>query len=361
MLISSDISHAPTVQKLTEIWAERYQPQLPLSAQSPFFANALAQAVSPEGRRQTVAKLHRSLIKLNCEFAMTQTHNLHDYATLVANPYESKRIVQCTVEIYLNLLDRYQQSLPVSLPAGAEISQQNNRENCDPLALGLSALDLIDVANGLEPLLLEYQDRHQVSDDWARLGFLTTHINFSNMALLNHLTTAERVFLKPYLRFVEEQVALPWQRICAAASVHQFSSPAFQLVNRLLPQAEEIAQRVYMNLLRQFPQTTMKRGRLDHPGVRHSCIRDLNMFQAYLWLCVLQGSLSPVEDELVRLCIMVMTRVGVPWEMTVQWNELLMAEVLDRTLISQQAFLAPYMAGFIQAFQQSQSQFVAES
>ncbi|WAL59261.1 hypothetical protein [Thermocoleostomius sinensis] len=41
-------------------------------------------------------------------------------------------------------------------------------------------------------------------------------------------------------------------------------------------------------------------------------------------------------------------------------NVALLTEVLDRTLISQQAFLAPYIAGFIQAFQQSQEQFVVE-
>jgi hypothetical protein len=115
--------------------------------------------------------------------------------------------------------------------------------------------------------------------------------------------------------------------------------------------------RVYMNLVKQFPKVAMRRGRLNHPGVQHSCIRDLNMFQAYLWLCVLQGDLAPVEDELLYLCTMVMPRVGVPWEMIAQWNELLMAEITEHTLISMQPFLEPYTTRFIQTFQQSQSQF----
>lgn len=250
----------------------------------------------------------------------------------------------------------YQQSLsvPTKKLQGSEDDQESS-------SIGLSASDIIELTSLIEPLLLEYQERHQVSDDWSKVGFLTTHINFSNVALLKNLTPVEQFFVEPYFKFLEEQVALPWQRVCAAASTHQYISPAFRLVKRMLPETEEIAHRVYMNLVQQFPKTSMKRGRLDHPGIRHSCIRDLNMFQAYLWLCVLEGSFAPVEDELVRLCAMVMPRVGVPWEMTVQWNELLMTEVMDRTLLSQQAFLEPYITRFIQTFQQSKDQFITAS
>ncbi len=87
---------------------------------------------------------------------------------------------------------------------------------------------------------------------------------------------------------------------------------------------------------------------------------DLNMFQAYLWLCVMQGSLAPVEDELIRVCTMVMPRVGVPWEMILKWNEMLMDEVTDRTLLTHQPLLEPYMAGFMNTFKQSKDQFTTD-
>ncbi|MEM8806504.1 MAG: hypothetical protein AAGF01_10805 [Cyanobacteria bacterium P01_G01_bin.38] len=367
MLIASDLAStltttsALTVKELVQTWAGRYRPQTHrngrnLVVQNTIIFDSLVQTALPEGRRETVTKLHRSLIKLNCEFAETQTRELHDYDSSKSGLSETKRIVQCAVEIYLTLLEFYQRSLSVPTQ-----KTQDGEDDHEPSLGGLSVSDIIELASLIEPLLLEYQERHQVSDDWSRVGFLTTHINFSNVALLKNLTPAEQFFIEPYFKFLEEQVALPWQRICAAAGTHQYISPAFRLVKRMLPDAEEIAYRVYMNLLQQFPKTFMKRGRLDHPGVRHSCIRDLNMFQAYLWLCVLQGSFEPVEDELIRLCTMVMPRVGVPWEMTTQWNELLMTEVMDRTLLSHQAFLEPYMTRFIQTFQQSQDKFAAES
>lgn len=353
MLINSDLLDTPTVQSLLNIWAERYKPRLPFSTQHSLVFDTLVQTASPEGKCETVAKLHRSLIKLNCEFAAAQVRELHEVSPSSAGLDETKRIVQCAVEIYLTLLEFYKQSV-----SGSIETLQFGKGYHDLLSACLSVPDFLELTVLLEPLLLEYQDRHQISEDWAKIGFLTTYLNFSNVVLLNNLTLVEQVFIKPYFKFLEEQVALPWQRVCASASTHQFVSPAFQLVKRMMPETDEIAHRVYMTLVRQFPKTTTRRGRLDHPGVQHSCLRDLNMFQAYLWLCVLQGSLAPVEDELVRLCTMVMTRVGVPWEMIVQWNDLLMAEVMDRTPLMQQAFLAPYTRGFVQAFQQSQSQFI---
>ncbi|HEY9620429.1 MAG TPA: hypothetical protein V6C78_08670 [Crinalium sp.] len=356
MLISSSITQFPTVQKLVTIWVDRYKPQLPFHAQRSSVFDSLVYAASPDGRQETVAKLHRSLIKLNCEYAEAQTRKLHEYASSATNGNETKHILQCTVEIYATLLEFYAQSTYTP-----DQALQSSKDVANLAAAGLNILDVVELASLLEPLLLEYQERHQISDDWAKIGFLTTHLNFANVALLNNLTTIERIFLKPYFNFIEEQVALPWQRICAAASTHQFNSPAFQLVNHMLPRADEIAHRVYTGLVRQFPRLTMRRGRLDHPGVQHSCLRDLNMFQAYLWLCMLEGSLAPVEDELVRLCTMVMPRVGVPWEMIVQWNQLLMAGIMEQSLLGQQSFLEPYTSGFIRAFQQSQDHFVTDA
>ncbi|MGF1568909.1 MAG: hypothetical protein ACFCVD_12710 [Nodosilinea sp.] len=359
--IALDPIENQTVKELTEIWAGRYRPQPRLYGwdsviQNSFIFDTLAQAASPEGRRETVAKLHRSLIKLNCEFADAQTRELHERAASPTDLGEAKRIVQCAVEIYSTLLEFYADS-----PTFSPLELKGSEDGEAFVLAGLGASDVIFLAKTLEPLLLEYQERHQLSEDWAKVGFLTTHLNFTNVALLKNLTTVEKFFIEPYFKFLEEQVALPWQRVCAAASTHQYSSPAFRLVKRMLPEAEDIAHRVYTDLVQQFPQTVMRRGRLDHPGVKHSCLRDLNMFQAYLWLCVLKGTVDPVEDELVRLCTMVMPRVGVPWEMTVRWCELLMAEVTDRVLLSHQALLEPYMKRFMQAFQHSEDRLTAES
>ena len=210
--------------------------------------------------------------------------------------------------------------------------------------------DITKLATELEPVLLEFQEQHVASKDWRALGFITTQFNFTNKLLLPKLTLVEQVLLGPYLKFVEEQMALPWQRVCAAAASHQPDSPALNLVEQMFPAAAEIANTVYRQLSQLFCDHRSRRGGLGHPDVAHSCLRDLQMFQAYLWLCVLEESMTPVEQELVDLCVMVMQIVGVEWELMEQWNHLLMAELTRRVQPEQKYLLQPYTEGMEQAF-----------
>ena len=175
--------------------------------------------------------------------------------------------------------------------------------------------------------------------------------------MLETLTHPERILITPYFKFIEEQVALPWQRVCAAAASHPLSSPAFTLVEQMLPQSQEIAETVYLRLAHCHSHHRSRRGGLSHPGIRHSTIRDLEMFQAYLWLCVLEGSLVPVEQELVELCVMVMTGVGVSWELIQQFIQVLFDEVLDRVSSEQKCLLLPYTQEMLKAFKKEQVRF----
>ncbi len=159
---------------------------------------------------------------------------------------------------------------------------------------------------------------------------------------INHLTPAEKVLLCPYFKFVEEYVAVPWVRVCCAAAKHQIGSPAFTLVEQMFPMASEISSTVYCQLLQLLPNHRSKRGGLGHPDVAHSCLRDLDMFQAYLWLCVLEESLKPMEQELMPLCVMVMSSVGVEWEMTDQWKRLLVDEIESRVQPEHKPLLLNY-------------------
>ncbi len=61
------------------------------------------------------------------------------------------------------------------------------------------------------------------------------------------------MLLCPYFKFVEEQVAIPWQRVCAAAAKHEQGSEALTLVAQMLPMASEISSTVYCQLLQLFP------------------------------------------------------------------------------------------------------------
>jgi hypothetical protein len=216
---------------------------------------------------------------------------------------------------------------------------------------------IAELATELEPLLLQFQKHHVASQDCRTVGFLTTLLNFSNRLIPDKLTLPEQILIQPYLKFVEEQVALPWQRICAAAAWYQTDSPTFQLVEQMLPQSGEIAQAVYPKLVQLLPNHRSRRGKLNDPGITHSCLRDLEMFQAYLWLCFLEKSMMPIEQELVDLCVMVMTGVKVKWEMTELWNKLLTEEILSRVTPQQKLLLLPYTTRMQQAFSKQQMSF----
>ena len=83
---------------------------------------------------------------------------------------------------------------------------------------------------------------------------------------------------------------------------------------------------------------------MSNPHVAHSCLRDLEMFQAYLWLCVLEESLRPIERELVSLCVMVMPSVGV------ELKRLLTDEIISRVQPEHKPLFLNYTQGMEQAF-----------
>jgi len=348
MLVGSQLSQVPTVECLVTIWGDRYLPNLSTLSigNDPLIRNELRETSSPAGRTQTVAKLHRNLVEESCKLAAVRTKDLYNHLSEGCDFKEVVHLAQSASKIYLKLLEVYQES-----PSSVHPSKENlqNTFGDSPLAAwGIPKIGKL--ADTLEPLLLAFQEQHVISKDWRTLGFITTQINFSNALLLEQLTPVEQVLINPYFKFIEEQVALPWQRVCAAAAKHSLTSPAFVLVQRMLPKASDISNAVYNRLCKSFQSHQSRRGRLENPGVKHSCLRDLCMFQAYLWLCVLQGNSTVVEQELVALCVMVLESVGIPWRMTARGNEFLMDEILERLDSSQKALIEPYIRDMTRAF-----------
>ncbi|MEI2583974.1 hypothetical protein V5G28_035960, partial [Scytonema sp. PRP1] len=200
-----------------------------------------------------------------------------------------------------------------------------------------------------------FQEQHLVSKDWRALGFMTTQLNFSNKLILKKLTPPEKVLLTPYLKFVEEQIAMPWHRVCAAAAKHELGSPMLTLVQQMLPVCGDVAKTVYRRLAELLPNHRSRRGGLSDPEVTYSCLRDLNMFQAYIWLCLLEQSMAPLKNELLPLCQMVIQGVQIPWEMTEKWCQVLADEMMSRVNPEQQDLLLPYIEGMQQIFFEERS------
>ncbi|WP_026733454.1 hypothetical protein [Fischerella sp. PCC 9605] len=340
MLIITQLNKTPSVERLVKLWAKRYMSEVasfydPLSPdQNHKIFSELVKVASLEGRVRTTAKLHQPLIDVKSRMALTQAEMFYTYIPNILDFQEALRLAKYVSKICIKLLTVYQQATFISP------SQTSMWE----------ILDIEQLAKELEPILVEYQEQHIASHNWRALGFITTLWKFNNKSLLRSLAPIEQAFFNPYLKFVEEQVSIPWQRVCAVAARHELSSPTFTLVEQMIPLADEIAQAAYHRLTQSFPNYCSYTGRLTEKDVTHSILRDLNMFQAYLWLCVLEEDITPVEQELVKLCVMVMPSIEVKWELIIEFLDLLIDEINSRLTKEQSSIVQPYVSGMLDAF-----------
>jgi hypothetical protein len=348
MLKTSRTVKTESVERSLELWQKRYIPNLSnLSFDTTNTEkNKLIKAASSEGRALTANKLKDHMIDINCHMAWIQTKTLYAYIPNILDLNEARRITQFAYRVYRKLIEVYQEN---------SVNFDTFNEKSDIFSWVTPNIE--NLAYALEPTLLLFQEQHMVSKDWRALGFLTTQLNFGNKLILRNLGLEEQILLSPYLKFIEEQVAMPWQRVCAVAGKYNLDSPQFQIVEQMFRQAEEIAEVVFKQLRELLPQHRSRRGKLTDAGITHSCLRDLNMFQAYLWLCFLKQSMEPIELELLPLCEMVAQGVEIKWEMTEKWCRVLGDEILTRLTSEEKKLVMPFTEGMYRAFFEQRHRF----
>lgn len=326
MLIQAKDLKIPAVERLIRAWAQLYLIDLSeLPARGTREFDKWIETASAPGRAATVAKLNEQFMRARCQMASIETSDLYSYMPEVLDCNELKQLAEVTLNVYQQLFELY---------------QQHTTSDPQPEAWGIP--DITRFATALEPKLLAFQAFHIQAKDWRAIGFLTTQLNFCNNWLLKVLTQPEQQLLLPYLRFLEEYAAHPWNRVCVAAASYEATNPTLMLVERMIPRADEIAQRVYGKLLQAFPYQTSRRGPLQHPGVKHSCLRDLKMFQAYLWLCMLEQNLDAMETELISLCLMVLPSLEVEWKLILRWVQMLADDILEQVELCERRLVLPY-------------------
>jgi len=337
MLKASEITKTPSAERLLNVWARRYTPEISSLVANSSSCDELLKAATPEGRASTADKLRDKMLDINCQMGWIQTKNLYSYIPNVLDLSEARRITKFSFRVYKKLLEIYQQQSP-------KIEVENN-------SLSQWVIPAVEeLSYALEPILMIFQEQHVASKDWRSLGFMTSQLNFTNKLMMKKLTVAEKALLSPYFKFVEEQVAMPWGRVCSKAANYELNSPRLKLVEQMMPIAPEIAQSVYRNLIELLPNNRSRRGKLTDQGITHSCLRDLNMFQAYVLLCFLEKSMEPIEQELIPLCAMVVEGVEIKWELTQKWCEVLASEMESRLDAQQKELLQPYTQGMGHAF-----------
>ena len=73
-----------------------------------------------------------------------------------------------------------------------------------------------------------------------------------------------------------------------------------------------------------------------------SSIRDVEMFQVYLWVCADKGNISAIQQELFPLCVMLYPILKVSWEIIREMLHLLGQEISERLNTKQANTLMPY-------------------
>lgn len=334
------VNNTASTNRLLKLWMVRYAPDLSLLAQDKtrFPAAELVIAASPGGRTKTTATVRR-LLQISCEMAGLQTNSLYSYLPNIIDLAEVRRIAQSINQVYEQTLVIYEQQ---QSPSQFLQFIDSSYELFSKLAMPFFILPAItQLSEELEPLLLQLQADHIGAQDSRMIGFLTTQFHFSTREILKHLSPYERVLLSPYLKFIEEQICIPWHRVCAAAANYLSSSPTFALVEYLLPLCHEIAETVYHQAAQQFSYSS-RWGNLNNPEVAHSTIRDLTMIQGYLLLSMLEGNMLAIEQELLPLCLMVFPSIDVPWDFVEQTLSLLVNAIRQRLNVSQQELSATF-------------------
>jgi Phycobilisome protein len=197
------------------------------------------------------------------------------------------------------------------------------------------------IVNKISPVL--GQVRTSVTEiDPRVIGFVAMQYHYTGIQLMELLPESEQENFGSYVKILDDHLYMPLQRAYQAAGNHSSDSMALQSVRTLMPAMTRIAERVVDRVNQLYPRYRSHSGFLTDPTIRTSSIRDVEMFQVYMWVCLLEGNLHALETELFPLCVMIYPRLNVSWELVSQMTHLLRKEVAT--------YLSPEQAKYCEPF-----------
>ena len=186
--------------------------------------------------------------------------------------------------------------------------------------------------------------------DPRTLGFVSMQFHYTGVMLLEALSSIEQSLLTPYLKVMDDHLYMPLQVAYEAAADYEIDSPSLVAVQQLLLVSTPIAHAVCDHVCRLRPAYASYSGELGSSQVRVSSIRDVEMFQVYLCLCVLQNSIRSVQQELFPLCVMLYPKLKVNWELVQEMLRAIGWEMLDRLSSDHTAIFVRYLRALSDMF-----------
>lgn len=181
------------------------------------------------------------------------------------------------------------------------------------------------------------------ADDPRAIGFVSMQFHYTGKVLLDWLSMPERFLFEPYLKVMDDHMYMPLRDAYRAAADHPLNSPMLRAVQHLLPLSSKIARTVCHKIWRINPGYESYSGALSSEFVKTSSIRDVEMFQVYLCLCVLEDSICSVQRELFPLCVMLSPPLKVQWKLVQDMLQALTWEMVDCLDSKDMGIFIPYL------------------
>ncbi|MEJ1933380.1 hypothetical protein WDZ92_24540 [Nostoc sp. NIES-2111] len=335
------------VHSLAQQWAKRYLQNIRVnrSVEEPNNLSNLAEIISSAGREETTKKIMESLRSVSAK-AWNKTEALlsteiknHDIDPNLINPWEvagdSFKIYQKTLNVYTQQTTQRPLSLVMNY-----LVESNSFDGKAP-DIYTEQVAPNKLATVISPDIGAIRNKY-TSVDPRVIGFVSMQFHYTSQMLIQPLAPLERSLVGAYFKVIDDHLYMPLQRAYEAAANHDYNSPALSAVQQLLPISSKIAKKICQRVIEIYPNYSSMSGVLSNPIVQISSIRDVEMFQVYLWVCALEGNITSIQQELFPLCVMLYPTLKVHWELVRQMLHLLGQEIQNCLTPEQSETLMPY-------------------
>lgn len=329
-------SDRATVDCLAQQWAKRYVQNLKSETASKAKERSPS-VVSLTGRQQTADKLMQVLRTVSVQ-AWSLVENLlakevqrHDIDPRLIDPWQ---ISSDYFQVYSKTLEVYTQS-----GAMQPLSQIVNLPNAENIMTDLVPPQRLATRIGST---LSTMRKKYTQHDPRVIGFVSMQFHYTSKMLLEQLSKPEQVLMSAYFKVIDDYLYMPLYRAYDAAALHPVDSIALSAVHQLLPDCTSTAQDICQRVLRTYPNHRCYSGGLAEPVIQVSTVRDVEMFQVYLWVAALEGSVAVLQNELFPLCVMLYPTLNVNWELVRLMLHMLDQKIRDRLTPAQAQAILPY-------------------
>jgi hypothetical protein len=203
-----------------------------------------------------------------------------------------------------------------------EISQDAFQIYEKALEICMQSSGLSSIPAMLAPDIAKVRRKYTAKDP-RLMAYVSMQFHFTGFLLQGQLSPFEQTLLGNCFKIIDDHLYMPLHRAYAAAGGYSPDALPLRVVQKLLPYSGEMAVQIVERVAEIYPRYKTYSGSLTSSLVRVSSQRDVEMFQIYLWVCVLERDLSSIQEELFPLCLMIYPKLKVHWELVRQMLHLL--------------------------------------